>query len=288
MAGELTLPFNVCNVNRVNTVKHIRAINVNNFFITGTGTDIGKTWVTCALLRHWRAAGRRVRAFKPVLSGFDPATAAASDAGQLLAAMGRTVDAAALDEIAPWRFAASLSPDMAAAREGRSIDFDALVGFTHRCLPAKQHCLPPKGNPRHAKPGHTAHVSTDFYATLVEGVGGVMVPLDAQHTVRDWIAASSLPCILVAGSYLGSLSHTLTALESLKKVDTPRVLSRDGLKPTGRAGVTAIVVNESPESSVSLDDTLATLRCHAGGVPVVAIPRAAAQTGLAELAALLG
>lgn len=236
-------------------------INVNTFFITGTGTDIGKTWVSCALLRHWRAAGRRVQAFKPVLSGFDPARAEASDAGQLLAAMGRTIDAAALDEIAPWRFAAPLSPDMAAAREGRSIDFDALVGFTHRCLPAKQHA------------GHTAHVSTDFYATLVEGVGGVMVPLDAQHTVRDWIASSGLPCILVAGSYLGSLSHTLTALESLRKVG---------------AGVTAIVVNESPESSVSLDDTLATLRCHAGGVPVTGISRAAPQTGLAELVALLG
>jgi len=115
-----------------------------------------------------------------------------------------------------------------------------------------------------------------------------MVPLDAQHTVRDWIAASGLPCILVAGSYLGSLSHTLTALEALIKVGTPRVLSRDGLKPTGRAGVTAIVVNETPESSVSLDDTLATLRCHAGGVPVVGISQAAPQTGLAELAALLG
>lgn len=236
-------------------------INVNTFFITGTGTDIGKTWVTCALLRHWCAAGRRVRAFKPVLSGFDPATAAASDAGQLLAAMGRTVDAAALDEIAPWRFAAPLSPDMAAAREGRSIDFDALVGFTRRCLPAKRHA------------GETENAGADFYATLIEGVGGVMVPLDAQHTVRGWIASSGLPCILVAGSYLGSLSHTLTALESLRKVG---------------AGVTAIVVNESPESSVSLDDTLATLRCHAGDVPVTGISRAAPQTGLAELAALLG
>ena len=72
---------------------------MSDFFITGTGTDIGKTWVTCALLRHWRATGRRARAFKPVLSGFDPAMAEASDAGQLLAAMGRTLDAAALDEI---------------------------------------------------------------------------------------------------------------------------------------------------------------------------------------------
>jgi dethiobiotin synthetase len=266
MAGEVTLPFYVCNVNRANTVKHIRAINVNAFFITGVGTDIGKTWVTCALLRHWRAAGRMARAFKPVLSGFDPTAAEASDAGQLLSAMGRTIDAAALDEIAPWRFAAPLSPDMAAAREGRAIDFDALVGFTRRCLPTK-------GSPRHAKPRHAECASADFCATLVEGVGGVMAPLDAQHTVRDWIAASSLPCVLVAGSYLGSLSHTLTALEALQKVG---------------AGVTAIVVNESPESSVSLAETMVALRHHVGEVNLISISRATPQSCVAELAFLLG
>lgn len=247
---------------------------MNTFFITGTGTDIGKTWVTCALLQHWRAAGRMVRAFKPVLSGFDPTTAAASDAGQLLAAMGRTIDAAALDEIAPWRFAAPLSPDMAAVREGRSIDFDALVGFTRRCLPAQRHA------------GHTENASADFHVTLVEGVGGVMVPLDAQHTVRDWIASSSLPCILVAGSYLGSLSHTLTALEALKKIPESDSRVAQGKQNAG-VGVTVIVVNESLDASVSLDETLASLRSHSGDIPLLGIRRDAPAVGVAALAEIL-
>jgi len=233
---------------------------VEAHFITGTGTDIGKTWLACALLRHWRAGGRSVAAFKPVLSGFDPAQPQASDAGALLAALGREASAVELDAIAPWRFAAPLSPDMAAAREGRRIDFDELVVFTRRCLP-------PQGNPRHAE-----RANANFDPCLVEGVGGVMAPLDATHTVRDWIAASGLPCILVAGSYLGSLSHALTALAALAEVG---------------AGVTAIAVNESPDSAVTLDATLETLSRHAAGIPLVAIARADPQAGVARLAGLL-
>jgi len=235
------------------------------YFITGTGTDIGKTWLTCALLRYWRAAGRQPAGFKPVLSGFDAALAQASDAGQILQALGRAVTPAALEGIAPWRFVAPLAPDMAAAREGRTIDFDALVGFTRRiCRLASADSL-----------------------TLIEGVGGVMAPLDEQHTVRDWIVASGLPCVLVAGSYLGSLSHTLTALEALQRVpggDPKGVQSNHRVG----AGVTALVVNESPGSPVALADTLASLRCHVGAVALVAIARAAPQTGVAELAALMG
>ena len=217
-------------------------------FITGTGTDIGKTWLACALLRHWRARGRRVAAFKPVLSGFDPASPEICDAGALLAAMGREVTSAELDAVAPWRFAAALSPDMAAAREGREIDFTELVALTRR------------------------GAACDAEATLIEGVGGVMAPLDPVHTVRDWIAASGLPCLLVTGSYLGSLSHTLTALEALQKVG---------------AGVTAIAVNETPDSPVALNATVDSLSRHAPGIAVVAIARARPEPGIARLAGML-
>lgn len=217
-------------------------------FITGTGTDIGKTWLACALLRHWRAAGRDVAAFKPLLSGFDPQQPQASDAGALLAALGREVSTAELDAIAPWRFAAPLAPDMAAAREGRRIDFDELVAFSRRVA------------------------SANSGPTLVEGVGGVMVPLDDRHTVRDWIAASGLPCVLVTGSYLGSLSHALTALEALARVG---------------AGVTAIAVNQTPGSAVTLDATLESLARHVAGIPLVSIARDSPQAGVARLARML-
>ncbi|MDP2823565.1 MAG: dethiobiotin synthase [Sulfuritalea sp.] len=216
-------------------------------FITGTGTDIGKTWLACALLRHWRAAGLAPAAFKPVLSGFDALRPEPSDAGALLLALGRKPSTAELNAIAPWRFTAPLSPDMAAALEGRRIDFGALVDFLRQAIAAPDRPL------------------------LIEGVGGVMAPLDERHTVRDWIAASGLPCVLVAGSYLGSLSHTLTALEALQKVG---------------AGVTAIAVNETPGSTVALDATLETLSRFVAGIPLVGIARDHPQVGIARLAGL--
>jgi dethiobiotin synthetase len=97
------------------------------FFVTATGTDIGKTFVTAGLIRHLRRLGHKVDAFKPVLSGFEMGGAAQSDAGQLLAALELDVTLETLDRMAPWRFTAPLSPDMAAAHENRSIDFQALV-----------------------------------------------------------------------------------------------------------------------------------------------------------------
>lgn len=219
--------------------------NARAHFITGTGTDIGKTWLVCALLRYWRQQGRIPCAYKPVLSGFAAADPAASDAGQLLTALGRGLTVPDVNAIAPWRFAAALSPDMAASAEDRTIDFAALVAFTRQVA------------------GECPS------SVLIEGVGGVMVPLDDRHTVRDWIAAAKLPCVLVAGSYLGSLSHTLTALSALKEVGV---------------AVTAIAVNETPQSPVSLDATRESLVHHVGKLPVVTLARAGAAAGIAGIA----
>lgn len=204
------------------------------FFVTATGTDIGKTFVTAGLLRLLRDAGRNAVAIKPVASGYDSARAPSSDPGILLAAMGEAASPAAAERISPWRFAAPLSPDMAAARENRTIDFDALIAFCRARLAETQGPL------------------------FVEGVGGVMVPLDNRHTVLDWMAALDLPLILVTGSYLGTISHTLTALDAIGRRD---------LKTA------AIVVNESGDGAVPLGDTLATLARFSGAIPIIALRR---------------
>jgi dethiobiotin synthetase len=190
------------------------------FFITGTGTEIGKTFVTAALIRELRRCGRPVAALKPVASGFDPAQAAASDPGVLLAALGEPLSAETLNRIAPWRFRAPLS---------------ALIAHSRNAIAEAPSTL------------------------LIEGVGGVMVPLDERHTVLDWIAALRIPAILVGGSYLGAISHVLTALDALRS----RSLA-----------IATLVVNETPRSSVALDETAATITRFAD-VPVITLPRLA-------------
>jgi dethiobiotin synthetase len=214
-------------------------------FVSATGTGIGKTFVTAGLIRHCLARGEKVDAIKPVVSGLDlartgvnglldPAALAGSDPGVLLAALGRPLTFEEVQRISPWRFAAPLSPDMAAAREGRAIDFGELVKFCDGAVAARRGRL------------------------FIEGIGGIMVPLDATRTMLDLITALRLRLILVAGSYVGTLSHTLTALQ---------VLVRRNLD------VAAVVVSESEDSAASLDDTVAAIARFADSIDVIGIPR---------------
>ncbi len=213
------------------------------FFVTATGTEIGKTFVTAGLLRYLRENGKPAAGLKPVVSGYE--NPAGSDPALLLEAMGEAVSDESVARISPWRFKAPLSPDMAAMREEREIEFDKLTAFCRE---------------RAAQPG----------TLLIEGVGGVMVPLDTRHTVLDWMVALGCPAVLVAGSYLGSLSHTLTAASALE-----------------RAGVKAIaiIVNDTGTGEVPLTDTAATLRRFLPQHEIVTLPRHAAGLDFAPLAA---
>ncbi len=204
------------------------------YFVTSTGTDIGKTFVTAGLIRYLREAGQAVQALKPVVSGYDSSVVETSDPAVLLKALGKPVSADQIAAMAPWRFRAPLSPDLAAAREGRPIDFDALTAFSRAAVDANTGML------------------------FIEGVGGIMVPIDGKRTVLDWMAALNIPLLLVVGGYLGTISHTLTAVDVLAQ----RKLT-----------VAAIVVCESERSAVELDETVASIARFADGVPVIGLPR---------------
>jgi dethiobiotin synthetase len=188
---------------------------MSTYFVTATGTEVGKTYVTCGLIRALRQRNIPVTAFKPVISGFDPRQAHESDTGLLLQALGRTINEQNIVELSPWRFKAALSPDMAAEREDRPISVDALVAT---CAAA-------------ARPDRV---------TFIEGAGGLMSPLAPRFTNLDLATAIDADIVLVAGTYLGTISHTLTACEALAARDrAPSV----------------IVLSESPQSPVSPSET---------------------------------
>ncbi len=208
-------------------------------FVTGAGTDIGKTYVACALLRALREAGRPVLALKPVVSGLAPMGDPdfdASDTARLLEAAGVALTRDAVEACSPWRFAAPLSPDMAAAAEGRTLALADVIDWSRRQI-------------AQAAPGDVV---------LIEGVGGVMSPIAQDGLVLDWIAALAQPVLLVCGSYLGAISHALTALAALR----------------GRGvEVAGLLVSETHGATVPLDATISALARYVGDVPLYLLAR---------------
>ena len=219
-------------------------------FVAGTGTDVGKTYISAGLIRAAKAQGRKVVALKPIVSGApeigDPAFAE-TDTAKFLEALQRPLDEAHVNAISPWRFKAPLSPDMAAHLEGRSVHFDALLDWTRAHV---------RGAPQGS-------------LVLIEGAGGLMSPLTPKNTNLDLLAALGAPVLLVCGNYLGTISHTLTAVEALK---------------ARNAELGSIVINESAGDNPPLESTLETLLRFLPDTPFAVLKRnASAESALEPL-----
>lgn len=205
-------------------------------FVTATGTEVGKTYVIEMLVSRWLQDGRDVQALKPVISGFDADDPEGSDTARLLRATGKALTLAEIDAMSPWRYAAPLSPDMAAAQENKQVPFDDVVAHCGLAI---------------------AQAEKQSTTLVIEGIGGVMVPLDANRTILDLIDALKIPVILVCGSYLGSLSHTLTAVSALRHRNIP---------------IDRMIVNETPESTVPLTEVSKTLERFVQNIAIETLP----------------
>ncbi len=199
-------------------------------FITGAGTEAGKTLTACGLIAAARAMDRSVGAFKPVSSGFDPARAETSDAGRLLAALGLPLTERTIDDIAPLRFTAPLSPPDAARREARFLSLSDLERLCRERMAAESGLL------------------------LIEGAGGVMSPIADDGLNLDLIVRLDLPVVLAAANYLGAISHILTAL---------------GVLRVKRLRVLAVVLHDLESGEPDSADTATSLRRYALGVPIL-------------------
>lgn len=199
-------------------------------FVTGTDTGVGKTVVSAALVRRLVQTGCSVGVMKPVETGVQAGAQEDSDAGRLMAAAG-VEDA--LDLVSPYRFHAPLAPFAAACVEGRNIDREQILRQYER-LASRYSCV------------------------VVEGAGGLLVPMGSDWSMPDLISRLQLPVVLVGRAGLGGINHALLTLESLERIGI---------------GTFALVLNETRPSTTSAEkeqvaSTVALLRERAG-VPVL-------------------
>jgi len=193
-------------------------------FVTGTDTGVGKTFVSCALAAALRVRGLRVGVMKPVETGVvrEP-----EDALALRAAAG---DPAPLDDVCPYRLRAPLAPAVAARLEGATLDVDRLAALIGRR-------------------------TREADVLLVEGAGGLLVPVVGRLTWAELAARLALPVLIVAANRLGTVNHCAL---------TARVAAANGLRATGF--VLSQPAPDTDESAATNADTIASLT----GLPILA------------------
>ncbi|HKH42345.1 MAG TPA: dethiobiotin synthase [Solirubrobacterales bacterium] len=208
-------------------------------FVTGTGTEVGKTVVAAALARTAQAAGARVAVFKPAVSGLADyplrpevwdCAAELPDHVLLRLASG---SAQADDEIAPYRYGPAVSPHLAAELSGEPIDPDRLRGAA-------------------------LDATEDTDLLVCEGVGGFLVPLTPDYLVRDLARDLGIPVVIVAPPGLGTINHTLLTIEAVRGAELE---------------IAAVVLNLWPAEPSSLELSNLKTIARLGAVVVETLPR---------------
>jgi dethiobiotin synthetase len=192
-----------------------------SFFITGTGTEVGKTLVTAALCYQAKEVGYEVNVIKPIISGYS--SAKESDITTLIEAQNLHISEEIINKISLYRLKEPISPDIAAKMEKKTLSFPDILQFCQK------------------------NIRNSGDICLIEGIGGAMVPLNENHTSLDLINNLNIPVILVAGTYLGALSHTLTTISAIQNC---------------RIKIEHLIISESKEGQVSGEDFVNSIKYH--------------------------
>ncbi|HEX3324136.1 MAG TPA: dethiobiotin synthase [Solirubrobacterales bacterium] len=177
---------------------------MNGVFVTGTGTEVGKTVVASVIAHTLAAEGKRVAVFKPAVTGLEEPPADGPKSGATVDISAHRPDHEVLriaagsrqsdEEISPYRYGPPASPHLAAAQAGEEIDPQRLLD--------------------------AARVATASADVLVcEGVGGLLVPLSPSYLVRDFAVDLGLPMVVAASPGLGTINHTLLTIEAARAAD---------------------------------------------------------------------
>lgn len=162
-------------------------------FITGTGTEVGKTVVAAGILCWLRGLGMDAVPMKPVQTGAEPRgdDLCAPDLEFCLAAAGLDPSDDDRQIMAPYRYLPACSPHLAGELEGHYPSLERIVDCA-------------------------GQLARDHDLVVAEGAGGIMVPLDRSQTMLDLMKVLDYPVVLVALSGLGTINHTLLSLEALR------------------------------------------------------------------------
>lgn len=230
----------------------LRPPTIPGLLITGTDTAIGKTVIAGAVAAWFNQRGGRVGVLKPAASGcVKRREGLVSEDAEFLA---HCADARQpLDVIAPQRFLEPLAPAVAAQRLGATLDWSAI----QRSLDV---------------------TTKESDVLIVEGVGGIMVPMDDKYTMLDVAAWLKLPAVVVARPALGTINHTILTVEALRRAKVP---------------VAGVVINRYPAENASLaEETNPRAIEKWGKVPVLCIvpqvPQPIERRIPADIAAAVG
>lgn len=212
-------------------VRRYSFASARGFFITGTDTGVGKTVVTGAIARCLSAKGIKVGVFKPIATGCERRREGlVSRDAEFLAHCSNSEQS--LEEINPIRYSEPLAPLVAAERSRRQVDFTLI------------------------EQAYTNVVSNNDLV-LVEGIGGLMVPIERDYMVLDLMEDMALPVIIVAASRLGTINHTLLTIQACQQ----RSLQ-----------VAGVVINKyNPEQADLAEETNPRVISNVGQVRIIAV-----------------
>jgi dethiobiotin synthetase len=209
----------------------LQPIRIPGLFVTGTDTEVGKTVIAGAIANWFLRQGLRVAVSKPVATGCVRRREGwVSEDAEFLASCA---DARfPLDLICPQRYREPLAPAVAADRAKEPLDWEAIERSFRLMTPESD-------------------------TIVVEGVGGILVPLDAKHTTLDLARWLNLPTVIVARANLGTINHTLMTVETLRRANVP---------------IAGVVINRYPAESASVaEETAPRYIERFGKAPILAI-----------------
>ncbi len=217
-------------------------VKARGLFVTGTDTEVGKTVIAGGIARVLKDKGQRVGVFKPVASG------CRSDRGGLVSPDAEFLAHCAnssetLDQICPVRFREPLAPEVAVQRGAEPIELEIIRTYYNRLAAGKE-------------------------VMIVEGIGGLLVPLSQELLVADLAGQMDLPLLIVAKPALGTINHTLLTIEAARA----RGLRVAGIVINSYVADTASVAEETNPAAIE----------RASGVKVLAIVPRDLQTNMAR------